>query len=97
MYNEGIVNHYLDISFEFFLFFSFQIIAGGNFDDSVGYFIEPSVVETSDKNDKIFKEELFGPVVTAFVYKDSQAKDIIENIGKDTPYALTGAIYSQDQ
>merc|ERR1712165_411079 len=74
-----------------------KIIAGGNFDDSVGYFIEPSVVETSDKNDKIFKEELFGPVVTAFVYKDSQAKDIIENIGKDTPYALTGAIYSQDQ
>ena len=54
-------------------------------------------METSDKNDKIFKEELFGPVVTAFVYKDSQAKDIIENIGKDTPYALTGAIYSQDQ
>ena len=97
MYNEGIVNHYLDISFEFFLFSSFQIIAGGNFDDSVGYFIEPSVVETSDKNDKIFKEELFGPVVTAFVYKDSQAKDIISNIGKDTPYALTGAIYSQDQ
>ena len=97
MYNEGIVNQYLDISFEFFLFSSFQIIAGGNFDDSVGYFIEPSVVETSDKNDKIFKEELFGPVVTAFVYKDSQAKDIIENIGKDTPYALTGAIYSQDQ
>jgi len=74
-----------------------KIIAGGNFDNSVGYFIEPSVVETTDKNDKIFKEELFGPVVTAFVYKDSQAKDIISNIGKDTPYALTGAIYSQDQ
>merc|ERR1712045_384464 len=74
-----------------------KIVAGGNCDDSVGYFIEPTVVETSDKNDKIFKEELFGPVVTAFVYKDSQAKDIIENIGKDTPYALTGAIYSQDQ
>ena len=97
MYNEGIQSTNIWIFLLKFLFSTFQIIAGGNFDDSVGYFIEPSVVETSDKNDKIFKEELFGPVVTAFVYKDSQAKDIIENIGKDTPYALTGAIYSQDQ
>lgn len=74
-----------------------KIVAGGNFDDSVGYFIEPTVVETSSKDDKIFKEELFGPVVTAFVYKDADAKKIVDQIGKDTPYALTGAIYSQDQ
>ena len=74
-----------------------KIIAGGNFDDSVGYFIEPTVVETSTKEDKIFKEELFGPVVTAFVYKDSDAMNVVNHIGKDTPYALTGAIYSQDQ
>ena len=72
-------------------------LAGGNFDDSVGYFIEPTVVETSSKTDKIFFEELFGPVVTAYVYKDSEAKDIVNHIGTDTPYALTGALYSQDQ
>ena len=58
---------------------------------------EPTVVETTDKNDKIFKEELFGPVVTAFVYKDADATNIVNQIGKDTPYALTGAIYSEDQ
>ena len=45
------------------------IVAGGGFDESVGYFIEPTVVETTSKDAKIFKEELFGPVVTAFVYK----------------------------
>ena len=74
-----------------------KIVAGGNCDESVGYFIEPTVVETSSKDDRIFKEEIFGPVVTAFVYKDSEAMNIVNGIGKDTPYALTGAIYSQDQ
>jgi len=74
-----------------------KIVAGGNFDDSVGYFIEPTVVETSSKDARIFKEELFGPVVTAFVYKDADAMNIVNDIGKDTPYALTGAIYSEDQ
>ena len=74
-----------------------KIVAGGNCDESVGYFIEPTVVETTSKDDKIFKEELFGPVVTAFVYKDSDASSMIHQIGKDTPYALTGAIYSEDQ
>ena len=77
--------------------FLFFIVAGGNFDDSVGYFIEPTVVETSSKDARIFKEELFGPVVTAFVYKDADAMNIVNDIGKDTPYALTGAIYSEDQ
>ena len=47
--------------------------------------------------DKIFKEELFGPVVTAFVYKDADAMKMVDQIGKDTPYALTGALYSEDQ
>merc|ERR1711981_1033987 len=74
-----------------------KIVVGGNFDDSVGYFIEPTVVETTSKDDRIFKEELFGPVVTAFVYKDADAMNMVNEIGKDTPYALTGAIYSEDQ
>ena len=74
-----------------------KIVAGGTYDESVGYFIQPTVVETSSKDDRIFKEEIFGPVVTAYVYPDSQAKNIVDHIGKDTPYALTGALYSQDQ
>lgn len=74
-----------------------KIVAGGTYDESVGYYIQPTVVETTSKDDRIFKEEIFGPVVTAFVYPDSQAKTIVDHIGKDTPYALTGAIYSQDQ
>ena len=73
------------------------IVAGGGFDESVGYFIEPTVVETTSKDAKIFKEELFGPVVTAFVYKDADAMKMVDQLGKDTPYALTGALYSEDQ
>ena len=63
----------------------------------VGYFVEPTIVETTSPTDKIFKEEIFGPVVTAYVYKDSDAKKILSNVPNDTPYALTGAVYSQDQ
>merc|ERR1711988_237872 len=74
-----------------------KIVAGGTYDESVGYYVQPTVVETTSKDDRIFKEEIFGPVVTAFVYPDSQAKTIVDHIGQDTPYALTGAIYSQDQ
>ena len=46
------------------------IVAGGKYDDSVGYFVEPTVVHTTDPTDRIFKEEIFGPVVTVFVYPD---------------------------
>lgn len=74
-----------------------KIVVGGGFDESVGYFIEPTVVETTSKDAKIFKEELFGPVVTAFVYKDADAMKMVDQLGKDTPFALTGALYSEDQ
>ncbi len=67
------------------------------FSFSVGYFIEPTVVETTSTKDKIFSEEIFGPVVTAFVYKDADLKKTVSNVATDSPYALTGAIYSQDQ
>merc|ERR1719471_2502196 len=74
-----------------------KIVAGGTYDDSVGYFVQPTVVETSSTEDRIFKEEIFGPVVTAFVYPDSQTEAMLGHVVKDTPYALTGAIFSQDQ
>jgi len=74
-----------------------SIVAGGGFDDSVGYFIEPTVVQTSTPEDKIFQEEIFGPVVTVYVYKDAEAKETMQSIIKHSPYSLTGALYCQDQ
>ena len=74
-----------------------SIVAGGNFDESVGYFVEPTVVETSTPTDKIFHEEIFGPVVTAYVYKDADTLSTLESVAVHTPYALTGALFSQDE
>lgn len=74
-----------------------EIIAGGGYDDSVGYYIEPTIVETKSTSAPIFKEELFGPVVTVYVYKDADIASVLRNVPTDTPYALTGAVYSQDQ
>jgi len=73
------------------------ILAGGVCDDSVGFFVEPTVVQTTSPEDRIFKEEIFGPVVTAFVYPDSQVSTVLNQVTNDTPYALTGAVFSQDQ
>jgi len=73
------------------------IVAGGNFDDSVGYFVEPTVVETTTPKDPIFHEEIFGPVVTAYVYKDADCMSTLQSVASDTPYALTGALFSQDE
>jgi len=74
-----------------------SIVAGGNCDDSVGYFIQPTIVQTTTPEDKIFREEIFGPILSVYVYPDQEASDVVENIGKHTPFALTGAIYCHDQ
>ena len=52
------------------------MVAGGEADDSVGYYIQPTVVQTSDPRDKIMNEEIFGPVVSVFVYPDEQAHEV---------------------
>ena len=62
-----------------------------------GYFVEPTIVETTTPKDKIFSEEIFGPVVTAYVYKDADLMKTLNGVATDTPYALTGAIFSQDE
>merc|ERR1719278_338236 len=74
-----------------------SIVAGGGYDDSVGFFVEPTIVETTTPKDKIFQEEIFGPVVTVYVYKDADAKETMQSIIKHSPYSLTGALYCQDQ
>ncbi|KAJ1921244.1 1-pyrroline-5-carboxylate dehydrogenase [Mycoemilia scoparia] len=74
-----------------------EIIAGGKYDESTGYFIQPTVVETKDPFTKTMKEEIFGPVVTAYVYPAEDFDGAIELANSTASYGLTGAIFSQDR
>jgi 1-pyrroline-5-carboxylate dehydrogenase len=74
-----------------------EIIIGGGYDDSVGYFIEPTVIVTSNPKFKTICEEIFGPVMTIFVYEDSKFEETMEVLNDSSPYALTGSIFSQDR
>jgi 1-pyrroline-5-carboxylate dehydrogenase len=73
-----------------------SVIAGGGTDDSEGWFVEPTVIETSDPGFRTMREELFGPVVTAFVYDDSRYEDTLGLIDGGTTYGLTGAVFARD-
>jgi 1-pyrroline-5-carboxylate dehydrogenase len=73
-----------------------SIVAGGSYDDSDGWFVQPTVIETSDPDFRTMKEELFGPVVTAFVYDDSRYEDTLDLVDKGTTYGLTGAVFARD-
>ena len=74
-----------------------EIVIGGNYDDSVGYFIEPTVVVTSNPKFRTMCEEIFGPVITIFVYNDEDWNETMELIDSTSEYALTGAIFSKDR
>jgi 1-pyrroline-5-carboxylate dehydrogenase len=74
-----------------------EIIAGGNYDNSVGYFIEPTVILAKDSNYVTMCTELFGPVLTIYVYEDETWEDTLTLVDKTSPYALTGAIFSADR
>jgi 1-pyrroline-5-carboxylate dehydrogenase len=77
-----------------------DIIAGGGCDDSVGYFIEPTVIETSNPHFKSMVEEIFGPVLTVYVYDDSADnafEKVLDLVDSTSEYALTGAVFSQDR
>jgi 1-pyrroline-5-carboxylate dehydrogenase len=73
-----------------------SIVAGGGYDDSDGWFVQPTVIETSDPDFRTMKEELFGPVVTAFVYDDSRYEDTLDLVDRGTSYGLTGAVFARD-
>ena len=73
------------------------ILAGGGYDDSVGYFIQPTVVQTTDPKCKMMAEEIFGPVLTLYVYDDAKLQETLDLCDTTSPYALTGAIFSQDR
>lgn len=76
---------------------SCEIIAGGKYDKSVGYFIEPTVILTTNPTTKIMCEEIFGPVLTIYVYAPEEWKNILDLVNTTSEYALTGAIFAQDR
>ncbi|HSG40356.1 MAG TPA: L-glutamate gamma-semialdehyde dehydrogenase [Thermoanaerobaculia bacterium] len=74
-----------------------EILTGGKGDKSDGYFIEPTVVVTTDPRFKLMQEEIFGPVVTVYVYEDMRYEETLELVDTTSPYALTGAIFAEDR
>jgi 1-pyrroline-5-carboxylate dehydrogenase len=74
-----------------------KVLVGGTVDDSEGYFVEPTVIETSDPNFRLMREELFGPIVTTYVYPEGKFEETLELVDKTAPYALTGAIFADDR
>ncbi|MCB2230168.1 L-glutamate gamma-semialdehyde dehydrogenase [bacterium] len=74
-----------------------EIIAGGKYDKSKGYFIEPTVVVTTDPHSKLMEEEIFGPVVTLYVYDDDKYAETLHILDGTSPYALTGAVFGTDR
>jgi 1-pyrroline-5-carboxylate dehydrogenase len=74
-----------------------EIILGGNYDKSKGYFIEPTVIVTTNPKYTTMETELFGPVITIYVYEDAAWKETLTLVDETSEYALTGAIFSQDR
>ncbi len=74
-----------------------EVIFGGNYDKSVGYFIDPTIIQTTNPKYATMEEELFGPVVTLYVYKDAELDATLDILDSTSMYALTGAIFSQDR
>jgi 1-pyrroline-5-carboxylate dehydrogenase len=74
-----------------------EILAGGGADDSRGYFIDPTLILTSDPHFKTMQEEIFGPVLTLYVYADDDFEATLDLCDRTSPYALTGAIFARDR
>ncbi|HEX6969980.1 MAG TPA: L-glutamate gamma-semialdehyde dehydrogenase [Micromonosporaceae bacterium] len=73
------------------------ILAGGTADDSVGYFVRPTVVEVADPEHESFKTEYFGPILSVYVFDDDRFEDVVALAERTAPYALTGSIFATDQ
>jgi 1-pyrroline-5-carboxylate dehydrogenase len=74
-----------------------QVLAGGRCDDSAGFFVEPTVVQTTNPHHRLMEEEIFGPVLTLFVYPDSRLDEALELCNGTSPYGLTGAVFARDR
>ena len=73
------------------------VVVGGNTDDSTGWFVDPTVLEVSDPHSPFMTEELFAPVLTAYMYDDADWDDTLRLIDESTVYGLTGAVFGTDE
>jgi 1-pyrroline-5-carboxylate dehydrogenase len=76
---------------------SSKVVAGGKGDDSVGWFIRPTVIETTDPDFKLLREELFGPILTVYPYADAKFEETLDLVDRTSPYGLTGAVFARDR
>jgi 1-pyrroline-5-carboxylate dehydrogenase len=76
---------------------AFELVCGGHGDKSVGYFIEPTVIVSHEPVSRLMREEIFGPVLTVYVYEDDQLDETLQLCDTTSPYGLTGAIFARDR
>jgi 1-pyrroline-5-carboxylate dehydrogenase len=74
-----------------------EILTGGSADDSEGYFVEPTVIATEDRGFRLLRDELFGPIVTAYVYDEKRWDDTLDLVDRTAPYGLTGAVFATER
>ncbi|WP_017611324.1 L-glutamate gamma-semialdehyde dehydrogenase [Nocardiopsis xinjiangensis] len=74
-----------------------KVIAGGTADDSVGYFVRPTIIEGTDPSNDVFSTEYFGPIVAVHVFEDAEYEEILETVDQGSAYALTGAVIARDR
>jgi 1-pyrroline-5-carboxylate dehydrogenase len=74
-----------------------EIICGGEYDDSKGFFVRPTIIEAKKPHYQSMVEEIFGPILTVYVYDDLKLEETLDICDSSTPYALTGAIFAKDR
>jgi 1-pyrroline-5-carboxylate dehydrogenase len=74
-----------------------EVLVGGDYDDSEGFFVRPTVIETRDPGFRLLRDELFGPVVTAYVYPEKEYEQTLDLVDSTAPYGLTGAVFARDR
>ena len=74
-----------------------EILTGGSTDDSEGYFVEPTVIATEDSGFRLLRDELFGPIVTTYVYDEKRWGDTLRLVDETAPYGLTGAVFATER
>eukprot|EP01088_Endostelium_zonatum_P017427 TRINITY_DN5137_c0_g2_i2.p1 TRINITY_DN5137_c0_g2~~TRINITY_DN5137_c0_g2_i2.p1 ORF type:complete len:585 (+),score=140.36 TRINITY_DN5137_c0_g2_i2:197-1756(+) len=91
------IKHYLDYVKNEGASKGLEILVGGKMDDSVGYFVEPTVVLSKEPKSRLMVNEIFGPVVTVYVYPDEQFEETLKLCDETSPFALTGSIFARDR
>jgi 1-pyrroline-5-carboxylate dehydrogenase len=74
-----------------------KVITGGESDSKVGWFVEPTIVQVEDPKHRMMQEEIFGPIVTAYVYDAKKWDEVLTLVDTTSPYALTGAVFARDR